>query len=182
MAGNWKQMAGAVSLLAFLTSTSAAVSQEGRPWVDPPSDSVAPTKTPPAPVPSPAPPQANVPAAPPEAIKESAQVQRPSEAQEKASTETVRSNRKVAAERKPRKGSAKVVASTKPSASAGTRKQTALERRSRNNVRSAKVRDAVNSGLEVMSLRTIEFPDGRRIEVLVRPSPGTVSRLMNEPY
>ncbi|HZH53058.1 MAG TPA: hypothetical protein VEZ16_14395 [Microvirga sp.] len=56
------------------------------------------------------------------------------------------------------------------------------ERRPRDSIRSARVRDAVNSGLEVMSLRTIEFPDGRRIEVLVRPSPSALSRLMDERY
>jgi hypothetical protein len=52
---------------------------------------------------------------------------------------------------------------------------------SRESVRSARVRDAVNAGLEVMSLQTIELPDGRRIDVLVRPNPRTLSRLMDEP-
>jgi hypothetical protein len=55
------------------------------------------------------------------------------------------------------------------------------ERLSRDNVRAARVRDAVNAGLEVMSLQTIELPDGRRIDVLVRPNPRTLSRLMDEP-
>jgi hypothetical protein len=54
------------------------------------------------------------------------------------------------------------------------------ERLDRDGTRSARLRDGVNSGLEVMSLRTIEFPDGRRVDVLVRPSPRALSRLMDE--
>jgi hypothetical protein len=74
----------------------------------------------------------------------------------------------------------KAVASNRPKASPSVRVREA-ERPTRS-IRSAKVRDGINSGLEVMSLQTIEFPDGRRVEVLVRPSPRALSRLMDEPY
>jgi hypothetical protein len=31
-------------------------------------------------------------------------------------------------------------------------------------------------------MRTIQFPDGRRITILTRPEPGTLSGLADEPY
>jgi hypothetical protein len=33
-----------------------------------------------------------------------------------------------------------------------------------------------------MTLRTIEFPDGRRMNVLVRPGEETVQEVMGDPY
>ncbi|WP_445503626.1 hypothetical protein [Microvirga sp. G4-2] len=47
--------------------------------------------------------------------------------------------------------------------------------------RAARVREGLNSGLEVMTLRTIEFPDGRRIQILTKPRPGAMSELLDTP-
>ncbi|WP_205789873.1 hypothetical protein [Microvirga makkahensis] len=44
--------------------------------------------------------------------------------------------------------------------------------------RAERVREGIDAGLEVMTLRTIELPDGRRIQILTRPRPETMSELM----
>jgi hypothetical protein len=45
----------------------------------------------------------------------------------------------------------------------------------------SRARDSEASNLEVMNLRTIEFPDGRRIQILTRPDRRTLSELPDEP-
>ena len=37
------------------------------------------------------------------------------------------------------------------------------------------------NGLEIMNLRTIELPDGRRIRILTKPDPETVRRVLARP-
>ncbi|WP_230532353.1 hypothetical protein [Microvirga roseola] len=56
-------------------------------------------------------------------------------------------------------------------------KRRAAERRTRV-TRSERIQDGLESGLRLMTLRTIQLPDGRRIQVLVRPDPEVVSELM----
>jgi hypothetical protein len=56
-----------------------------------------------------------------------------------------------------------------------------LAEQSVRSARAARVREGLNSGLQVMTLRTIEFPDGRRVQILTRPEPETMSELLGSP-
>lgn len=47
-------------------------------------------------------------------------------------------------------------------------------------VRLRGMRTAFPPGLQVMRLRTIEFPDGRRIRILTRPDPGALRALLDD--
>ncbi len=58
----------------------------------------------------------------------------------------------------------------------------ASQTRNRRTTRFETVQEGVDSGLELMRMRTIQFPDGRRITILTRPEPGTLSGLADEPY
>jgi len=58
--------------------------------------------------------------------------------------------------------------------------RSSLERRGR--TRFERVQAGIDSGLEVMNLRTIQLPDGRRIRILTRPDPDSMSRLLAQPY
>jgi hypothetical protein len=42
------------------------------------------------------------------------------------------------------------------------------------------VQEGIDSGLEVMTLRTVQLPNGRRIKFLTKPDPETMSQLLNE--
>jgi hypothetical protein len=202
MAGSLRHVIGAVSLLSALAGASVAGAQAGRPWVDPPADVGAAAKTPPAAPQPPSPSAASPNGASHDERKtspamtprtESASTAQPSAAPEQAAAPEGQVTRKTVEEGKVRQSSKstaaarpkspvtrKAVASNRPKAPPSVRVREA-ERPTRS-IRSAKVRDGINSGLEVMSLQTIEFPDGRRVEVLVRPSPRALSRLMDGPY
>ncbi len=203
MTGPLKRIAGAVSLLALLAGAPTAFAQTGRPWIDPPSDAAG-TPPPAAQTPSPstaAPVTTGVPSRQEKAVlPEAAEPQRenararspvgagsraaanPSSPRKAAETARIRRSptRSAAARTKATNGPRRAMASNRSNAAPNGRPRGA-ERLSRESVRSARVRDAVNAGLEVMSLQTIELPDGRRIDVLVRPNPRTLSRLMDEP-
>lgn len=202
MTGSLKHLIGAASLLTALTGATAAWAQAGRPWVDPPADTSATAKTPsqmPAPAASTSGPasqseQKAPPTAASEPRTESAGTAQPTPSTENSAVASESSSRKTADDGKIRRSSKKstvatgsktpskrkIVASDRSKASPTARISEA-QRSTRGGIRSAKLRDGINSGLEVMSLRTIEFPDGRRVEVLVRPSPRALSRLMDEP-
>ena len=44
------------------------------------------------------------------------------------------------------------------------------------------VQDAVDAGLQVMRLQTLEYPDGRRVDVLTRLPPEDMERVLSRPY
>jgi hypothetical protein len=44
------------------------------------------------------------------------------------------------------------------------------------------VQDAVDSGLQLMRLQTLEYPDGRRVDVLTRLPPEEMERVLSRPY
>lgn len=44
------------------------------------------------------------------------------------------------------------------------------------------VRDAVDAGYRIATIRTIEYPDGRRVQVMTRTDPGTELDLLDRPY
>ncbi|RDI62656.1 hypothetical protein DES45_101927 [Microvirga subterranea] len=203
MTGALKHLMGAASLLTVLTGATVAWAQTGRPWVDPPADVGATAKTAPQPsAPSPTPPdhasqpeRKTPPTGAPEPRTESASAPQSTPATNQSAATERPSPRKTVDSSKTRRTSARSAvadrsdASVKRKAVASSRTKTApasrireAERFDRDGARSARLRDGVNSGLEVMSLRTIEFPDGRRMDVLVRPSPRALSRLMDEAY
>jgi hypothetical protein len=208
MTGPMKHVAGAISLLALLAGASTSFAQTGRPWVDPPSEAGG---TPPPAAQTPAPsPSTPAPVATPNATsrqertvvpeasetrRENARAREPEATRERAARADSSSPRKAAETSRSRRSSVRAAAARTKATTTGPRRAMAsnrskaspdarlrqAERFPQRSVRSARVRDAVNSGLEVMSLRTIELPDGRRIDVLVRPSPRALSRLMDEP-
>ena len=201
MAGSLKHVLGAASLLTLLAGASVASAQSGRPWVDPPADTGPAAKAPPTTPSSTTPPSDTsqdkriAPAGTPEPRTENARASQPAPTQEQSVATGAQSPSNIADEGKARKPPARSVA-TASSKTPPARKTAAAdrakvlpetrtreaERIARDRSRSAKVRDGVNSGLEVMSLQTIEFPDGRRVDVLVRPNSRTLSRLMDEAY
>ena len=186
------------SLIGVLSAATPALAQAGRPWVDPPPENGAAPSPPPAPAPATQPPEAaaltpvpSVPqpssaSAPSEApkAKEAVAAQSPAEAssrKEKADEET---KRKTVTERKVRPSAqqARSVTRSQKRERLATRRRepgsevsearpprNGIERRARV-TRYGSVQEGVDAGLEVMRLRTIQLPDGRRIEVLTRPN------------
>ncbi len=184
-----------VSLAGFLVIPVVAHAQSGRPWVDPPAESDAtplrptPTATP-APVALPAKPaetvtspaqQASKPALQSDTVNADAELQHPSDASQQNAATGDQVKPKPSIERKTR-------ASQQASSSARSQKRNAqverrreartrmsqaearnaFERRARF-TRYGSVQDGLDAGLQVMRLRTIQLPDGRRITVLTRP-------------
>ncbi len=173
--GRWLVTA---SLAGLLGSPLAALAQTGRSWVDPPP--VSDTKTrPPASAPAtlPAPPaQAAPPPASPAEARTSTDAQPAEGASPRETVAVQQTKQKTAAERKVR-------ASSRASASASSRKREAqvtrrraaaaqvsqAERRRERATRYGSVQEGLDAGLQVMRLRTIQLPDGRRFNVLTRP-------------
>lgn len=176
---------GGLSLAAILLAmVSSGQAQTARPWVDPPPETgVAPS--PPAPAGSEAKP-AIAPASTPAPAQQAAPVV---EKEKKGSQDaSVSGNEKPA----PKTVQTKVISEGKtraPNRAAAVRNDRLRQSAQRRDLaqqisrgtRADRIRQGVNSGLEVMTLRTIEFPDGRRIQILTRPSPGAVSELMTSP-
>lgn len=145
----------ALSVAAILgvIAGTPALAQAGRPWVDPPAGASQPA----------------APAGPERATPPAAQPAEAAEASPRAESpraERPRPSRKVV-QAKPRREAVR----TRPA-----RRTTAD--RSRGGSRARIAREGVASGLEVMTLRTIELPDGRRMNILVSPDPETVRRLL----
>lgn len=189
---------GGLSLAAlFLAMPSLGQAQSGRPWIDPPAEAgpAAPSSSPsstaqetkPAaasPTPSPAPsPAASAPAA--HATASTQGVMKDTPRQEKLETSPSKPSKsasrsvskKVTSEERTRPQSRGLVARSDRSRQ-GIQRRDVAEQDPRGG-RAERIREGVNSGLEVMTLRTIEFPDGRRMQILTRPRPGEISELMN---
>lgn len=173
----------AAVLLAMISSGQA---QTPRPWVDPPPE------TGPAPSPSPAPtggeakPTIALPHSPTPAAQAAPGMGKEKKEPQEASTSTMGRptakasvQKKVISDNKPRPSSRTLTARRDRSKPLTQRREVAEQ--TARGTRAERVREGVNSGLEVMTLRTIEFPDGRRIQILTRPSPGAVSELMTSP-
>lgn len=197
MAGSSGRWLLTASLISVLSAAAPALAQAGRPWIDPPPESgatpsssaPAPATQPPqaaAPIPAPSPPQPSSASAPPEAAKEKAAVatQTPSEASPRKEEATNQAKQKSVVERKVRRSNQQARSVTRPQRreeQAVRRREPGLEvsqaRAPRNGIeRRARVtrygsaQEGVDAGLEVMRLRTIQLPDGRRIEILTRPN------------
>ncbi|WP_262298632.1 hypothetical protein [Microvirga sesbaniae] len=199
MAGLTGRWLVAASLVGLLAGPSTALAQAARPWVDPPSETE--TK---ALQPNPAP--SSLPASPPAqaAAPSGATPPGPSPAEAKAGTEAqpaaetssrsavadTQAKPRTTAERKTRSRSQQANASARSQRrdaqvarrrAAGTQisqaePRSAIERRARV-TRYGSVREGLDAGLQVMRLRTIQLPDGRRIDILTRPDQDIASGL-----
>jgi hypothetical protein len=176
-------LTSAALVAGALVTSSPSVAQVARPWVDPPLENgTSPSGPSQSATSNAAEPQPTTSAAPPAAAKieqETAKpdVQQTAEPVEKPVAKPV--SKKDVAERKARRPTREVGVSARSSqqralaaSSYGSaRQQMRLTREER-------VRQGIDSGLELMTLRTIEYPDGRRVQILTRPSPGTMSELL----
>ena len=178
---------GALSLaLGLAAAASPGNAQPARPWVDPPPEAGASTPSPP---PAPAVPEAKA-AAPqpdPASTAATAEGKEPMErrstgalsaAEQKPAAKTL--PQRAVTERRDRKPSREVTAARSERQRQMNQRRDLAEQTSRS-ARAARVREGVNAGLEVMTLRTIEFPDGRRVQILTRPQPGAMSELLDRP-
>ena len=183
---------GALSLaLGLAAAASSGSAQPARPWVDPPPEAGAPA---PGSAPAPSAPEAK--AAPQssalpasttavtnvgEKIKDSAQ-QRSEEASSAVERKPVAksSTQRAVTERRDRKSSREVTTARSERQRQVNPRRDIAEQTMRS-TRAARVREGLNSGLEVMTLRTIEFPDGRRVQILTKPRPGAMSELLDMP-
>jgi hypothetical protein len=159
MATNVSRVLGAAALAGVLAGASAAVAQTKRPWVDPPpeaatqqpADSSAPADEPPDPEHTGSVARAEPSERPAQAARSA---QRPRSAQARsarpAQVRQTRRRAEIASARGPRRAAAEQPVDLQ------TIRTAAQARR---------------AGLELMRLRTIEFPDGRRVDVLTRINP-----------
>lgn len=197
LTGRWLVTA---SLVGLLGSPSATLAQAGRPWVDPPSDSEAKTQLPaqaPASLPAPPPAQAVVPNSlppvpSPTGAKDSAASPPAAEASSRKTAADRPTKQKASAERKVRARSLQASSSARSQRREAqvvrrratgaqisqTEPRSAIERRARV-TRYGSIRERTDSGLQVMRLRTIQLPDGRRIDILTRPDQDIASGLQD---
>ena len=197
MAGHLQRL---LTLFAVVASASAAFAQSGRPWVDPPiQDGAQPQTSPPAAAPNAAPastvdrqPAAALPGQAPVAADEqtkqsteNARSQAPSGDPTARSGGKSRTSQKAEIERRTPVPSPKAASpqssrrtgtmtsrrgSSTRSSIAATRSEGRSAGRSQG-TRIGRVQGGSGTRLEVMNLRTIEFPDGRRVTFLTKPNP-----------
>jgi hypothetical protein len=187
MAWETRRRLGIASLVALLALGSTALAQTERRWVDPPGDggtapqaAPAATNPPPAPAvattpPKPTPPAENTASSPDRAITPSAE---PQKENARAETAVRAKNARVKAR------TARKVVNDRPARQVS---RNAVTARQRSSVATA---DRIGSGrqrlvgrrLELMTLRTIEFPDGRRMDILVRPNGEPVREVVGDLY
>jgi hypothetical protein len=198
-------------LFALMACSSAAFAQSGRTWVDPPAqDGAQPQASTPPATPDtgptnaadPKPAAASSSQAPGAANEQAGQSnenlhpQTPSgDAPAKPAVKN-QTSRKAVAERRSRAPTGQAAASSRTSPRNGmiaSRREPSAGRRiavTRREGRSAagprgtrfgRAQGAPGSRLEVMNLRTIQFPDGRRVTILTRPNPDAMSELTRPP-
>lgn len=176
-AGPARSVAGGVALLLSLWG-GAPLAQEKRPWIDPPADlSVAPAG-----------PKSSEASPAPTENQKSASPNRTAVQTDEASPAAAEPKRSVAERNRP----ASAVASarkTRAAEAAVARKKRSVARSGTSRVvggagsrRFQTVEEALAAGYEVQTLRTIEFPGGRRITVLTRPDPETMRDLLERPH
>lgn len=159
---HWLQRAALVA--GALATASPALSQAARPWVDPPLENGS--------SPSGATPNAvetkptSAPATPTAAKMEPEPTLKPPAKKTVVEKKQRVPTREASVSSRPRQQRGVAVSSSAP-----LRQPMGLTREER-------VRQGLDSGLELMTLRTIEYPDGRRVQILTRPGPNTMSELL----
>jgi hypothetical protein len=208
MAGHLQRL---LTLFALVASTSTAFAQSGRPWVDPPTqDGARPETSPPATAPDAAPtstvdpkPAAAFPRQAPVAAdeqgrKSNGNIQRQVPSGDASAKPVIRNEvaQEAVTERGARTKSRKAIALPKaparnttlssrrgPSTRDGS---TVTRRESRSaagprSTRFGRAQGMPGPRLEVMNLRTIQFPDGRRVTILTKPNPDAIPELTRPP-
>jgi hypothetical protein len=208
MTGRMPKMLGPASLvIGLLASVASTQAQPSRQWIDPPAEAASPSQGTSQPGHGAAAkeaasqsqrslPQATSTIPPAPGQTQSRVGGAPSPTAQKSTSGTVQTQRKAPAART---SNASVTSKSKAQQAArtATRRQEATvtgslapsqserrrwaERRGRSRPYET-VQDAVDMGLKVMNLRTIELPDGRRISVLVEPDPEMMQGLLDRPY
>lgn len=181
MAGQAPRALGAAFLFVIAFGASAAFGQ-GRTWVDPPSG--APAQTPAA-----APKKPDSPAATQAPRARSGAQAAPEQAAPAPKAERAAPVRRAQAAPRPQRSvatraarPARTVARTETTRRAAMRTQRPrFAARSAPSRRIRTVRDALQAGYVAMRLRTIEYPDGSRVNVLVQPDGSTMRSLMSGP-
>jgi hypothetical protein len=189
MTGGMRRMLGASSLLGLLAIGSTALAQTDRPWVDPPGEGgAAPQTSAPSPSQSAMPPAAPAPSTPSPAAESTAS--KPVKAAPVDAREPPRESKRAETPIRKKATSVARTRSTPKVVRERPDRQTprrAIAARSKPRVVTA---DRVGAGrqrlvgrpLEVMTLRTIEFPDGRRMNVLVRPGEERIQEVVGDLY
>lgn len=175
--------------LAFgvIAATTPGHSQSTRTWVDPPPEAgAAPPPVlanPPAKETRPVTSQSPKPPAGMSAAAKSDESSNENATQQTKAASSVAPDtppRKVATDRK-KKRPARSVAESKERSKQASQRRDLADSRARS-TRQAGIPDGRYSGLQIMTLRTIEFPDGRRVQILTRPQPEGMSRFVEAPY
>jgi hypothetical protein len=169
MATKFHWLTGATLVACVMATGSPSLAQAPRPWVDPPPDNGTsqPVAKPSAVDTKPLASTTPAVAAKPEKEPVTAEVEKSAEKVEKSAAKKLTPKRAVA-EKKLRRPTREASVSSRAS-----QQQPRVTRDER-------VRRGLDSGLELMTLRTIEYPDGRRVQILTRPSPGAMSELLEE--
>lgn len=182
MATKFHWLMGAALIVGALVTSTPGSAQAPRPWVDPPSENGASLpKSPPPSNPSPAEVKPAAPLATPSAAKSEQDgdkqgAQQSAESIEKPAVKPA--PKKAVAERKTRKPTVEANASVQSPKKRGVASNNGAPRQATRLSREERVRQGLDSGLELMTLRTIEYPDGRRVQILTRPTPGAMSELL----
>jgi len=208
MSGTMPKVLGPAALvIGLLASVASAQAQPSRPWIDPPAEAASPSQGTSQPGQGAAAKEAASQSQQPSPQSSSTVPPAPSQTQsriggaplpaaQKSTLGTVQTQRKASAARN---SNASIASKSKAQQAArtATHRQEATvtgslapsqserrrwaERRGRSRPYET-VQDAVDMGLKVMNLRTIELPDGRRISVLVEPDPEMMPGLLDRPY
>jgi len=209
MAGTLQRLLGTASVLCLFVSPSVGLAQSGRPWVDPPSET-EPQPQAPAPATSQASTakpggssaspatserttsdagkapslqvsngngdEASITPAP--APRSKASMKGEAKRKTLSASATHKSRNIATASRSSRKE----MLATRPYMENTSSNIEAFQANGRRNGRFESIQRGIDSGLEVMRLRTIQFPDGRRITVLTKPDSTSLSEFLEEPY
>jgi hypothetical protein len=160
-----------------------AFAQTGRMWTDPPPLAAAPSGSIEETTPAATQPLIAEPAAP--AAPRSPRARNPSAPQRHAASE------RIAAPGKNRQAVQAGKRNRPTALAAGAGRPLVLERRFVEGPapdpmmivhRNRTVRSAVRAGLAVTTIRTIEFPDGRRMQIITQPDPETELDFLTRPY
>jgi hypothetical protein len=181
MATKFHWLAGVVLVAGGLAASSPSIAQATRPWVDPPAENGMPSSgSSPSSSPAPAEVKPATSALPPAAAKveeaDKPDMQQASETVDKPAAKPA--PKKTVAERKARKPAVEADGSARSSKKRAVASSNGSSRQAARLTREERVRRGLDSGLELMTLRTIEYPDGRRVQILTRPSPGAMSEML----
>ncbi len=196
MVGEMRRLLGTASLMALLASASTGLAQTGRPWVDPPAESApsphasAPPASQPAPRAQPDQPKLAPSDQPASSAAEDATLEQKETRKSTASTQAAPPRAAATRKSVARGGPSKPgrVAERKPRSP--TREATVARREPQRMMANSQgprgvsyrnAQEGIAAGLELMRMRTIEFPDGRRITILTKPGRETLSEL-GPPY